>query len=146
VPRDAIATFFGARNYVFLVPHRRGHGRSTGPYIMDQLRAAGPARSSMLVRLHERQLGDQLAALAYLKSLPFVSEGRLIAMGGSFGGIQTMLAAAQSTGYRAAIRLLGCRPDLGRLPGHAGSIDPCGAQCGGAYLALASQERLTTMT
>jgi|SRR5262245_35881427 len=58
---DPVAPFFVTRGYVFFVPHRRGQGRSPGPYIMDQLRAAGPERSSTLVRLHEAQLRDQLA-------------------------------------------------------------------------------------
>src|SRR5262249_37789042 len=65
---NAVAPFFVDRGYVFFVPHRRGHGRSPGPYIMDQLKAATSpaARSAMLVRLHETQLQDQLAALAHL--------------------------------------------------------------------------------
>src|SRR5262245_33871892 len=66
---EPVASLFVARGYVFFVPHRRGQGRSPGTYIMDQLRAAGsPAeRSRMIVRLHEVQLRDQLAALGYLK-------------------------------------------------------------------------------
>src|SRR5882672_10503075 len=59
---DSVAPFFVARGYVFFVPHRRGQGRSPGPYIMDQLKSAGsPAeRSARLVALHQLQLGDQL--------------------------------------------------------------------------------------
>ena len=113
---DPVAPFFVARGYVFFVPHRRGQGRSPGPYIMDQLRAAGSGRSSMLVRLHEAQLRDQLAALAYLKSVPFVDERRLAAMGSSFGGIQTMLAVERSFGYRAAVNCSGAAQTWGSSP------------------------------
>ena len=62
---------------------------------MDQLNAAGsPAeRSRMLVKLHEVQLRDQLAALSYLKGLSFVDPQRLAVMGASFGGIQTINAS-----------------------------------------------------
>ena len=119
---DPVAMFFITRGYVFFVPHRRGQGRSPGPYIMDQLKTAGSAagQSLMLVKLHEAQLGDQLAALAYLKGLPFVNQGRLAVMGFSFGGIQTMLAAERGPGYRVAVNCSGAAqtwnssPDLQR--------------------------------
>ncbi len=119
---DAVAPLFVARGYVFFVPHRRGQGRSPGPYIMDQLNAAGsPAeRSRMLVKLHEVQLRDQLAAVSYLKGLSFVDPRRLAVMGSSFGVIQTMLAAERGQGYRVAVNCSGAAqtwdnaPDLQR--------------------------------
>jgi carboxymethylenebutenolidase len=119
---DAVAPFFVARGYVVFVPHRRGQGRSPGPYIGDQLKTARSAaeRSAMLVQLHEAQLQDQLGALAYLKSRPFVDQGRLAVMGFSFGGIQTMLAAERGNGYRVAVNCSGAAqtwassPDLQR--------------------------------
>jgi len=87
------------------VPHRRGQGQSAGTYIMDQLNAAisPEQRSRMLVALNEVHLQDQLAALAYLRSLPYVDQNRLVVMGASFGGIQTMLAVERRSGYRVAI-------------------------------------------
>ena len=90
---------------VFFVPLRRGQGRSPGPYIMDQLNAAVPPaqRSRMLVALHEVQLQDQLAALGYLRSLTYVDQNRLVVMGASFGGIQTMLGVERRSGYRIAV-------------------------------------------
>ena len=102
---EGVASFFVSRGYVFFVPHRRGQGRSPGPYIMDQLRTATSPlqRSTMLVSLHEQHLGDQLAALAYLKSAPSVDKSRLAVMGFSFGGIQTVLAAERGAGYRVAV-------------------------------------------
>jgi len=102
---NRVASFFVGRGYVFFVPHRRGQGRSPGPYIKDQLRtAASPLqRSTMLVSLQEQHLGDQLAALAHLKSLSYVDKNRLAAMGFSFGGIQTVLAAELGAGYRVAV-------------------------------------------
>jgi dienelactone hydrolase len=115
---DRVAPFFVARGYAFFVPHRRGQGRSPGPYIMDQLRAArsAPERSLMLVTLHEAQLQDQLAALAYLKNLAFVDQRRLAVMGFSFGGIQTMLAVEQGPGYRVAVNCSGAAQTWNRSP------------------------------
>ena len=102
---NSVAPYFVSRRYVFFVPHRRGQGRSPGPYIVDQLNAAASPeqRSRMLVALHEVQLQDQLAALAYLRSLPYVDQSRLVVMGASFGGIQTILAVERGYGYRVAV-------------------------------------------
>jgi len=47
-------------------------------------------------------LDDQLAGLAYVKSLSSVDSHRLVVAGCSFGGIQTLLAAERGVGYRAA--------------------------------------------
>jgi carboxymethylenebutenolidase len=115
---DRVAPFFMTRGYVFFVPHRRGQGRSPGPYIMDQLRTATSAsqRDLMLVTLHEEHLLDQLAALAYLQSLPYVDRRRLAVMGFSFGGIQTMLAAERGTGYRVAVNCSGAAQTWQRSP------------------------------
>jgi len=115
---DPVAPLFVARGYIFFVPHRRGQGRSPGPYIMDQLNAAGsPAeRGRLLVKLHEVQLRDQLAALSYLKGLSFVDPHRLAVMGSSFGGIQTMLAAERGQGYRVAVNCSGAAQTWGNAP------------------------------
>lgn len=102
---DSVAPYFVGRGYVFFVPHRRGQGRSPGPYIMDQLNAAisSEQRSQRLVALMEVQFQDQLAGLAYLRSLPYVVQNRLVVMGASFGGIQTMLAVERRSDYRVAV-------------------------------------------
>ncbi len=103
-----VAPAFVGRRHVFFIPHRRGHGRSPGPYIQDQLAQAAPVeRGRVFVRLQEVHLGDQLAALTYLKGLPFVDTHRLAVAGCSYGGIQTVLAAARSVGYRAAVNFAG---------------------------------------
>jgi len=108
-PVDTIAPYFVSRGYIFLVPHRRGQGRSPGAYIVDQLNAAtSPAqRSQLLVALNEAHFQDQLAALTYLRTVPYVDKNRLVVMGASFGGIQTMLAVERKSGYRVAVNCSG---------------------------------------
>src|SRR5437867_5093829 len=90
---DSVAPFFVNKGYVFFVPHRRGQGRSPGPYIMDELNMAGSRlsgeRGRREIELHETHLDDQLAALKYLQSLPYLDKNRIAVMGFSFGGIQT---------------------------------------------------------
>jgi len=102
---DTVAPYFVSKGFVFFVPHRRGQGRSPGPYIMDQLTGAlsKGELGRLLVRLHEAQLEDQLAGLRYLETLPYVDKNRIGVMGFSFGGIQTMLAVERGPGYRAAV-------------------------------------------
>jgi carboxymethylenebutenolidase len=107
-----VAPLFLSKGYVFFIPHRRGHGRSPGDYVMDLLERAnqsgGPsARSRMLVELMEQHLQDQMAALAYLKGLPNVDPQRIAVAGCSFGGIQTVLMAEKGLGVRAAVDFAG---------------------------------------
>jgi len=104
--KPAIGAFFSGKGYVLFVPHRRGQGRSQsqGPYIMDELRAvSGPFRDAKLVELQEAQQADVRAALSYLRRLPYVDGSRIAVAGCSFGGIQTLLAAEQDLGLRAAV-------------------------------------------
>jgi carboxymethylenebutenolidase len=107
-----LAPLFLGKGYILFIPHRRGHGRSPGEYIMDQLTQAGAngglhARDKKLVELMEEQLDDQIAALTYLKSLSEVDPQRIAVAGCSFGGIQTILMAEQGLGLRAAIDFAG---------------------------------------
>jgi carboxymethylenebutenolidase len=107
-----VGPLFTSAGYVFFIPHRRGQGRSPGPYILDELdrvgREQGPAaRNQRLVTLLEQQVDDQLAGLAYLHGLPYIDRNRLAIAGCSFGGIQTVLAAERNPGIRAGINFAG---------------------------------------
>ena len=55
--------------------------------------------------MESEQLDDQLAGLAYLKTLPYVDSSRLVVAGCSFGGIETLLAAERDVGYKVAIAI-----------------------------------------
>jgi len=75
--------------------------------MMDELNMAGSRlsgdRGRREIELHETHLEDQLAALKYLQSLPYLDKNRIAVMGFSFGGIQTMLAVERRPGYRVAV-------------------------------------------
>ena len=93
-------------------PLRRGHGESQGDWIVDVLKQEGEtngrdASSQLMVRLMEtEQLDDQLAGLAYLKSLPYVDGDRVGVIGCSYGGIETIFGAESDTaGYAAAVAI-----------------------------------------
>ena len=98
--KPRIGVFFAAQGYVLFVPHRRGHGRSPSDSLVDSLYQDG-ARG--VVALHELHLRDTTAALAYLRSAPFVDSNRTAVAGCSYGGIQTLLAAEKGRGLRGAV-------------------------------------------
>jgi Xaa-Pro aminopeptidase/dienelactone hydrolase len=110
-----IGPLYARHGYVLFGPIRRGQGRSVGvaPYMNGQLIAERKAHGDaawgrLMVKLHEtEQLDDQLAGIAYLKSLPYVDPQRIAVTGVSFGGIQTLLAAERDCGIRAAVDFAG---------------------------------------
>lgn len=112
---DKIVPAFLEHGYAFFVPFRRGQGfsKGQGKYIGDELDSAGkvggpPARFALMISLHETtQLQDQLAALAFLKQQRGIDPERIAVAGISFGGIQTMLMAAQEKGVKAALNFAG---------------------------------------
>ena len=104
-----LGKFWTDHGYVFFVPHRSGHGRSPGAYIVDeqqkfQKEANDAARSRVhTIALHERANLDVAAALAWLREQPFVAREQCVVAGISYGGIQTLLAAEKGLGARAFI-------------------------------------------
>jgi len=105
------ASVFLTAGYVVFAPLRRGHGDSEGEWISDvigQERTTNgrAAAAELFIKLMEtEQLDDQLAGLAYLKSLPYVDLNRLGVIGCSYGGIQTILGAESGAGYKAAVAM-----------------------------------------
>jgi carboxymethylenebutenolidase len=67
------------RGYVVFFPHRRGQGCSSNQsdYIMDSInREPATTRDKKFVELQETHLEDTIAALSYLKQLPYVNPNR----------------------------------------------------------------------
>ncbi|MGD1029013.1 alpha/beta hydrolase family protein [Candidatus Binatus soli] len=107
---EALGPMFVAHGWAFFAPYRRGQGLSSdaGPYIGDEIAAArsrggeAQAADTMVRLLETNQFQDQMAALAWLKNQPFVRPTNIAVMGNSFGGVETVLGAAQG-GYCAAV-------------------------------------------
>lgn len=98
----AIAPNFIQHGWGFFMPYRRGQGLSEnqGPYIMDEIRAAGVYGINnavkTLISLHKNEhLSDQTAALKWLQKQPFTDINNIATFGNSFGGIQVLLAMEQ---------------------------------------------------
>jgi dienelactone hydrolase len=99
-----LAKFYTGHSYVFFAPHRRGQGRSPGPYIQD-LVAQAPLfrRGQRMIELQDEEVQDVIAALGFLRSQPFVDPGRIAISGCSYGGIQTLLAGERGLGVKALV-------------------------------------------
>jgi dienelactone hydrolase len=85
--------------YVVLVPERRGYGKSDGAMWRQEV---GGDQSRLIPRL-QAETDDVLAGIDYLRGLSYVDTKRLAVMGWSFGGVVSMLAAARSTAFLAAV-------------------------------------------
>ena len=102
--QPTLASFYSSHSYVFFVPHRRGQGRSPGDYIEDQIAKAPPGeRARRMIDLQEAEVDDVIAALNYLKSLPFVDHAKIAISGCSYGGIQSLLAGERDLGVKALV-------------------------------------------
>jgi dienelactone hydrolase len=114
--KQDIAAFFNDHGYVTLVPHRRGHGRSDGRYIIDEMNDAFIWQRSTLVteRLVE-QVDDVAAAVSYLRTKPYVDRARIAVVGCSFGGIESLLAAERDLPIRSAVDFAGGAMSWGRF-------------------------------
>ena len=105
-----IGPLFAAKGWVFFMPYRRGQGLSSkaGRYIGDEIaeaKASGGMKegaAAMTRLLATDHLQDQLAALQWLRSQKFVLESQVAVAGNSFGGVETVLGAAQVP-YCAAV-------------------------------------------
>ena len=112
---EAVGPAYASHGFVFFAPSRRGQWLSsaTGQYIVDSLDAIAKlrgkeARDTLLVELMKGpQLADVAAALAFIKTKPYVRPGRVVVAGNSFGGIVTVFASAHLDGLWAALNFAG---------------------------------------
>ncbi len=104
---DGVAEVLVRAGFAVMAPERRGQGESQGPYIQDvlaQRKQGSPVGPLFVAQMEGPQLADQLAGLTFAESEPFVDKSRLVVMGCSYGGIQTLLGA-ESGAYRVAVAI-----------------------------------------
>lgn len=108
---EKLGPLFARHGYVFLYLFRRGVGLSTeqGANAVDLMNsesaAHGPeARNALQMQLLDnREMGDALAALKFLRSLPYVDAKDVGLVGHSFGGSLTLLMAEREPNLRAVV-------------------------------------------
>lgn len=99
-PQPELAAFYNSAGFAMFAPVRSGHGNNPGPYIVDEQKAGGPAKS---IELHDTANEDVAAALEWLKQQPWVDTSRIFISGVSYGGIQTLISAEKLGGVRGFI-------------------------------------------
>ena len=98
-PFPHIGRMLTRAGYAVLVPERRGYGKSDGEVWWKEV---GSDQSRLISRL-QAETDDVLAGIDYLRGLSYVDTKRLAVMGWSFGGVVSMLAAARSAAFLAAV-------------------------------------------
>ena len=101
------------------LPHRRGYGNSPGAGWLDEVTAefATPDYDAQLAPRLDRESDDVLAALDWLQRHEQIDTKRIGVMGSSFGGTNTLLAAAKSDGFRCAVEFAGAAINWEHTPG-----------------------------
>ena len=86
--------------YIVVVPERRGYGKSDGPTFGE---AVGEDRGPRFVARVQEETDDMLAAVEFIKALPYADANRMGVMGWSFGGIVSVFAASRSSAFRVVV-------------------------------------------
>jgi len=86
--------------YVVVVPERRGYGKSDGATFSETV---GEDRGPRFVTRVQEETDDMLAAVEFVRTLPYADTKRMAVMGWSFGGIVSVFGTSRSTVFRAAI-------------------------------------------
>jgi len=108
---EKLGPVFARHGYVFLFLYRRGVGPSTdqGANAVDLMNRESAAhgqdaRNALQLRLLEfREMGDARAALAFLRTRPYVDAGDVALVGHSFGGSLALLMAEREPKLRAVV-------------------------------------------
>ena len=103
-PNEYIGTLLTQAGYAVLISERRGYGASDRPTLAE---ATGNDWGQRYVARMEAETDDVLAAVDYLRTLPFADTKRIGSMGYSGGGIVTMFAIRRSTAFAVAINQAG---------------------------------------
>jgi dienelactone hydrolase len=119
VCRPGTAALLMSWGIASFLPHRHGYGNSPGPGWLDEVTAefATPAYDAQLGPRLDRESDDVLAALDYLAGLAAIKADHIGVMGSSFGGTNTLLAAAKTDRCRCAVEFAGAAINWDHTPG-----------------------------
>jgi dienelactone hydrolase len=97
-----LARVFVPAGYAFLVPERRGYGKSEGVAFSQ---AVGADRGQRFIARQAQEAGDVNAAVDDVLGRPgaAIDRHRIVIMGWSFGGIVTTLAASMGERYAGVV-------------------------------------------
>jgi carboxymethylenebutenolidase len=121
---EKLGPVFARHGYVFLYLFRRGVGLSTdqGPNAVDLMNSESAthgqeARNALQLQLLDnREMGDALSGLKFLRALPYVDAKDVALVGHSFGGSLTVLMAEREQNLRAVVVFSGAGYSFDRSP------------------------------
>src|SRR5688572_18291295 len=103
-------SYFAELGYAVFMPHRRGHGDSTGvglgEYTSKHCSKPGQGGPCKMEYLH-KQVADVRAAVDFMKKRGDVDPQRIALSGHSYGGIVTVFANTEDLGQKAVIDFAG---------------------------------------
>ena len=104
-----IAVLLNSWGIACFYPHRRGYGFSPGPSWRSECPAPefSAEYNVQLVKRLTAECDDVLAAFEHVRNLPNIDKARIGVMGSSFGGVNTLLAAARESRFRCAVEFAG---------------------------------------
>jgi dienelactone hydrolase len=119
VSRPGSAALLMAWGIASFLPHRRGYGNSPGPAWRHEVPAepGTPDYDAQLSARLERESDDVLAALDFISGLDGIRSDHIAVMGSSFGGVNTLLAAAKTDRFRCAVEFAGAAMNWEIAPG-----------------------------
>ena len=121
---ERLGPVFARHGYVFLYLFRRGVGLSSdqGANAVDLMNSESPAyglearNALQLQLLDNREMGDALSALKFLRAVPYVDAKDVALVGHSFGGSLTVLMAEREPNLRAIVVFSGAGYSFDRSP------------------------------
>ena len=119
VSRPGTASFLAGMGIASFLVHRHGYGNSEGPGWRDEVTAAHGTDEydAQLAARLDRESDDLLVALDLLTGLPAIQADHIGIMGSSFGGVNTLLAAAKTNRFRCAVEFAGAAMNWDVAPG-----------------------------
>jgi len=99
-PFAYVGEMLARSGYIVVVPERRGYGKSDGATFSETV---GEERGLRFVARVQEETDDMLAAVDFVKTLPYPDTKRMAVMGWSFGGIVSVFGAGRSTAFRAVV-------------------------------------------
>ena len=118
VSRPSVAATLMSWGIASFLPHRHGYGNSPGTAWREEVTApfGSDDYDAQIVRRLDQESDDVVAALNFLKSRPEIHQDHIGVMGSSFGGVNTLLAAAKSDRFRCAVEFAGAAMNWERTP------------------------------
>ncbi|WP_233417067.1 alpha/beta hydrolase family protein [Halovulum marinum] len=116
--RPSVAALLMSWGVASFLPHRRGYGNSPGtPWREDVSAEYGTdAYDDQLAARLDAESDDVVAARAWVAEQPGIDPDHIGVMGSSFGGTNTLFAAAKEPKFRCAVEFAGAAMNWDRTP------------------------------